>query len=64
MDKKMTSAQWKRFAKSLYFRKAQLEDDLKNENYDQVESIRYSKNQQLEAIKTLLEQVPYEYKVA
>lgn len=62
MDNKMTKAQWKRFAKSLLFRKAQLESDLRDEDYSQVESIAYSKRQQLEAIKTLLEQVPYEFK--
>lgn len=62
MDNKMTKAQWKRLAKSLLFRSAQLEADLRDEDYSQVESIAYSKRQQLEAIKTLLEQVPYEFR--
>ena len=61
MDSKMTPAQWRKLASALVFRKLQLQDDLKNEDYRAVASIEYSKHNQIDAINTLMEQIPYEF---
>ncbi len=61
MDNKMTEEKWVQFVDSLKFRKAQLEDDLRNEDYSSVKGVAHSKRRQLEAIDLLLSQVPYKY---
>jgi hypothetical protein len=64
MDKEMTIVQWTKLASSLKFRRAQLERDLEEEDYDAmgINSVTLSKREQIEAINILLGQVPSLYK--
>jgi len=59
----MTEKDWKEMVSSLRKREKQLQHDLETEDYSMIKSVEYSKNNQLDAIKLLLDQVPYESKV-
>ncbi len=45
---------------ALKFRRLQLEWDLKHEDYSQIISVEMSKKEQLDAIQTLMNQIPIE----
>ena len=64
MNKLMTDKKWREFLSALKFRKAQLEADLKANNYIDTISIRYSMQDQLDAIEVLIEQTPWEIQEA
>lgn len=58
IDGNMTDSQWRAFAEALLVRQGAILDNLAHNDLRAVESIGESQHEQLEAISTLLAQVP------